>query len=88
MPIFLVAYDLRTPGQDYDRLADELRKFSHCHMQHSVWLVEATGPATALRDALTSFLDGNDTLFVDEVGGTWAGFRMKPCGDWLNVRGL
>lgn len=88
MAIFIVTYDLNQPGQAHDRLAEQLAKFAHCHAQRSVWFVEATGPATALRDALRQFIDANDTLFVDEISGAWAGFNMTTCGKWLNDRGL
>lgn len=88
MPVYLVAYDLKKPGQAYDRLSPELKKFSHCHAQGSVWFVEAKGPTTALRDALMTFIDANDTLFVDEITAGWAGFNMPACGKWLNACGL
>lgn len=88
MPGFIVAYDLNEPGQLHDKLADELRKFTHCHAQGSVWFIEAKGPTAALRDALRVFIDANDKLFVDEVSGQWAGQNMPVCGKWLNDRGL
>ena len=88
MPIYIVAYDLRRPGQQHDRLADELKKFSHCHAQRSVWFIEAKGPTVALQNALVQFIDSNDTLFVDEISSAWAGNGMPTCGKWLNDRGL
>jgi len=88
MPVYIVAYDLKAPGQKHDKLAKQLEGFSHCHAQGSVWFVEAKGPTTALRDALQVHLDANDTLFVDEVSGAWAGKAMPVCGRWLNERGL
>ncbi|WP_147273285.1 hypothetical protein [Paracoccus lutimaris] len=88
MPIYLVAYDLNNPGQNYERITQTLKGFAHCHAQGSVWFVEAKGPTTALRDALAAVLDANDKLFVDEVSGAWAGKSMPVCGKWLNDRGL
>jgi hypothetical protein len=88
MPVFIVAYDLNRPGQQHDRLAEQLSRFPHCHAQQSVWFIEALGPASALASALSQFIDTNDKLFVDQVTGTWAGFNMPVCGKWLNDRGL
>lgn len=88
MPVFIVAYDLNRPGQLHDKLAEQLKKFPHCHAQGSVWFIEATGPTTALRDALRAYVDPNDKLFIDLVSGTWAGLHMPVCGKWLNNRGL
>ena len=88
MPVYIVAYDLNQPGQKHDKLADQLRKFTHCHAQGSVLFIEATGPTTKLRDALSTHIDANDKLFIDEVSGAWAGKGMPVCGKWLNDRGL
>lgn len=88
MPVYLIAYDLNRPGQKHDNLVEQLKDFSHCHAQGSVWFVEAKGPATALRDALAPFFDANDALFVDEISGSWAGHGMRVCGKWLNDRGI
>lgn len=87
MPIYSVSYDLRQPGQSYDRLTEARRSFSHCHAQGSLWFVEAAGPAAALRDALMPLVDRNDVLFIDEVGSAWAGCNMGHCAQWLNDRG-
>ena len=87
MPVFIVAYDLKTAGKDYTNLTTAISAAPHCHAQGSVWFVEHTGPATAVRDVLLQHIDANDVLFVDQVSSAWAGAHMPTCGAWLNQRG-
>lgn len=88
MAVFIVAYDLDKPGQNYTCITSKLESMNYCHAQGSVWFVEYNGSASALRDHLSSCLDQGDHLFVDVVSGTWAGWGMPTCGKWLNDRGL
>ena len=88
MAIFIVAYDLNIVGQNYTCITAKLKSLSHCHVQGSVWFVEYSGNAVNLRDQLKDCLDQNDRLFVDQVSGTWAGWNMPTCGQFLNDRGL
>lgn len=88
MAIFIVAYDLDTPGQNYDCIIKKIEALPCCHAQRSVWFVQYEGTTSALRDHLMSCLDKNDKLFVDYVSGSWAGYHMPVCGKWLNDRGL
>ena len=87
MACFLVAYDLKEVGQNYPSITSKLGSLTNCHAQGSVWFVEWSGTATALRDFLAPCLDANDRLFVDEVSLSWAGWNMPTCGKWLNDRG-
>jgi hypothetical protein len=89
MAVFLAAYDLNTPGKDYEPLLAYLRTFgAYCHAQRSLWFLEWAGSSSQLRNAIGQHLDENDVLFVDRVSDTWAGLHMPKCGQWLNDRGL
>lgn len=87
MGVFIVAYDLKTPGKNYTDLIKAIESVPCCHAQGSVWFVEHAGPPSAIRDVLKAHIDLNDVLFVDEVSTTWAGYGMPVCGQWLNARG-
>jgi hypothetical protein len=84
--VFVVTYDLRSPGRDYTALWDQLRKVGAVRALESVWLLETSQSATEVRDALISWMDANDRLLVVEITAhaAWAGtLMMNPSGEWL-----
>jgi hypothetical protein len=57
MPVFLVGYDLRHGTEDeYRELIETIKKISASwwHCLDSTWLIVHQGPASAIRDALTT----------------------------------
>lgn len=87
MAVFVVAYDLKSPGKNYHELIAQLSSVPNCHAQGSVWFIEHAGPSSGIRDILAKHIDANDVLFVDQDSTTWAGTHMSICGQWLNARG-
>lgn len=82
MGVYLVTYDLRQPGRNYEPLYQELRSYTHCHELESVWLIDTTQRASAIREGLRAKIDANDALFVAELREHWAS-RNYDCADWL-----
>ena len=82
MSVYLVTYDLRAPGRNYDDLYDALKKYTHCHGLESVWFIDSRNSATNIRDHLKKSIDSNDGLFVGKLTRAWAGFSIE-CGEWL-----
>ena len=77
MKLFLVSYDLDSPGQDYGPLTKELGRLGK-RITLSDWVVEvATRSAAQLRDVLRTYIDANDRLAVIElpVGLQWATYN-------------
>lgn len=83
MADFVVAYDLKQKGQNYDCIIGKLKKLTSFHAQGSVWFVKYGGTAGDLRDYLKSCCDDNDRLFVGKIA-TWAGYRMPKGAEFLN----
>lgn len=83
MTVMLVTYDLKQPGRDYAPVHAYLKRFTYCKDLESVWLLDTTATAAAIRDGLTSLIDANDKVFVTPIGRTWASFNFG-CGNWLN----
>lgn len=78
MALFLVAYDLRKAGQNYDGLIGTLESFGyHRRIQQSLWAVQWPGKAQSLIDYLSPLIDGNDMLFVSELADDFAVFRGR-----------
>lgn len=83
----LVAYDLNSPGQKYDKLIAALKEYgTWWHHLESTWLVKTTNSLKEVHDDLRQYLDDNDELLVIDVSGdprSWSGFNQKG-SDWLD----
>ncbi len=77
MPRFLVSYDLITPGQEYPRLVEELKRLGGKKVLASQWAVHVDKTAVELRDHIWGFMDANDRLLISDLESNWAGMRLK-----------
>ncbi|WP_439592385.1 hypothetical protein [Microbacterium sp.] len=79
MTSYLVSYDLRAPGRNYDDLLKYLRSLPYSAKPlESLWLVETTMTAVELRDSLSRLVDKGDGIMVAKTSGEAA---------WRNVDG-
>lgn len=78
MSSFLISYDLHGPHRDYSRIEKGVRALcaNAVRVQDSLWRGTYTGSAIALRDGLKPFVDGNDSLYVEPVEGSWAALNL------------
>lgn len=69
MALYLITYDLKTPGKDYAALAAALSGYGATKVLLSVWLLPSVKSASAIWDAINrdGNLDTNDRLLVTEV---------------------
>jgi hypothetical protein len=76
MTAYIVSYDLKKPGRDFQPLWDRLAQWKATRVLESLWLID-TNPdwAIAIRDDLKQYIDGNDWLFVARLNGetAWTG---------------
>lgn len=85
MSTYLITYDLRSPGRDYSALYERIKTYgTWIHVVESVWEVNTTQSAAAVRDNLTAVMDSNDRIFVTVVGpeAAWRGLT-ESASDWL-----
>ena len=86
MNTFIIGYDLKSPGQDYETLFARIKDISGTwwHCLDSTWIIKHAGSATDVRDALVPFIDENDALLVSELNrnAAWHGIS-GDCGQWL-----
>jgi len=85
MPSYLINYDLRKPGQNYDGLYEAIKSYpSWAHPLESFWVVVSETASTQIRDNLAKHLDKNDGLIVVKSAnsGAWQGLS-KDLTDWL-----
>lgn len=86
MAVYLVSYDLRQPGRNYEPLWQDLRNAGGVRALESLWLVDVNQTAVQVRDLLRTHLDANDRIMVVEItpAAAWAGWALlPPAGDWI-----
>jgi hypothetical protein len=86
MSYYLISYDLRAPGRDYQSLYDAIKRIANgwCHCLESVWIIGHAGPAAMIRDELKQHIDANDRLLVIKVTGDWASWNLSTeITEWL-----
>lgn len=89
MPVHIVNYDLNAPGQNYKNLIEELQRVGAIRYQKSAWLIDNSQSAAQLRDAIMTYLDENDNVFVAEIApdADWAAYNLtRASGLWLKAR--
>ena len=71
MESYLIGYDLRKPGMDYEKLFNAIKSLASnwWHCLDSTWIIKHTGTTNAIRDALTPHIDENDLLVVVRLSG-------------------
>ena len=69
MSLYLIAYDLDKPGQDYDDLYSDLNRIGAERIQDSVWVVKGTYDCVELRKRLQAHMDSNDRILVVGIDG-------------------
>lgn len=86
MPSYIVCYDLRAPGRNYEPLYNRLRQYPNwAKVTESNWVLTTGWTATQIRDDLTGYIDANDRLFVVK-SGIEAAWRNSICQDaWLRT---
>lgn len=84
MPCYVISYDLRQPGRNYEPLYDAIKAYgTWAKINESFWAVVTNQSATQVRDYLLRYLDSNDRIFVLK-SGTEAAWRHQICeNSWL-----
>ncbi len=76
---YVVSYDLKAPGKDYEKLWDALRAMKAERILESEWVLRRSSTsATGLRDHFRQFIDSNDRLLVVCIDSAdWSGWNLK-----------
>ncbi|WP_192822778.1 SinR family protein [Rufibacter sp. LB8] len=86
MKTYLIGYDLRKTGQDYQNLYDAIKALSGTwwHCLDSTWIIKSNSSAFNICEYLKAHIDNNDKLLVTQIAddAAWIGFDQK-CSDWL-----
>lgn len=80
---YLVTYDLKRSGQNYDGLINAIEAYPHKHIMQSVWFIKSSLPAGEIFNHLGGQIDNNDSLLIIEVSSNRAGWIQQVYWDFL-----
>ena len=84
MPVYIVNYDLNSPGQDYAKLFQAIQSFNdYHHLMESTWGVHSTKTAKDVFEFLGQHMDDTDRLFVSELTENSWWYLNKDAVKWL-----
>ncbi len=72
MSAYLIAYDLKSPGQNYSNVIQAIKDSSICWCTYwkSSYLIKSNLSADQITDKVKPYLDSNDRFFVAEASTT------------------
>ena len=81
---YIIIYDLRFPGRNYDNLYQAIRNYGTWgKISQSAWAVVSTQNSVEIRDNLMKYLDVNDRIMVVKSGCDAAWLNAMATKDWL-----
>ncbi len=81
---YLIMYDLRAPGRDYNRLYDAIKSYGTWgKLTESSWAIVSSQSVEAIRNFLINYIDVNDRLIVVLSGRSAAWQNMMANTEWL-----
>lgn len=88
--VYLITYDLKTPGKDYNPLYDAIKSIGdYYHPLESTWLVKSHSNANSISTSLRAIMDNNDYLFVVNISKQdRQGWLPKTAWEWLKNNDL
>lgn len=85
--VYIVSYDLRSPGRNYQALWTRLGEWSAQRALESLWLIDTPCTAAQIRDDLRNHVDINDRIFVAKLTGESAWTSLQgAAAAWIHHR--
>ena len=90
MRMFLISYDLKIPGRNYDSLYEVLKGALHWwHYLESTWIICTNRTMNDWQSRIFNVLDKNDSFLIIEVTGVdRQGWLPQKAWEWLNEKNL
>jgi len=84
---FLITYDLKSPGQNYNKLYESIKAFGEWqHPLESTWFIKVSNDINAetIYNSVRPNMDSNDNLFiVDITDRNYYGWLSKNFWPWF-----
>lgn len=85
--VYLVTYDLKKQGQDYDNVIEAIKNASTgvwCSYWQSSYLIKSNLPtANAVFEKIKPYIDDNDRILVIEVKNNYQGWLSKEHWEYI-----
>ncbi len=82
---YLVSYDLKTPGKDYEKLYTVLKSAEGWwHHLESTWILSTNQSLSSWSDKIRNAIDENDSfIIIDITSAANNGWLPQKAWDWL-----
>lgn len=86
--IYIITYDLRKVGQNYDSLYEKIKSLGQViHPLQNLWILDTGYNITVVRDQLKTTVDSNDLIFVAQLHkGDYSAWMSQEAHTWLEAR--
>lgn len=87
--VYMVTYDLKSPGQNYDDVIKAIKDSSTgkwCSYWESSYLIQSLKTADQIQNAIQPYLDSNDRLIVIKVVRNYQGWLNEE--QWNYIRDM
>ncbi len=86
--IYLITYDLKSPGKDYNTLYDTIKSSSYWwHYLESTWIIQTNQPIEYWSDKIRNVIDQNDLfMIVDITKQPRQGWLKKSAWEWIREK--
>lgn len=86
MSVLLITYDLKKPGQNYEKVLAYIKSFAWARLSESAYAIETTLDVSSVYNAIRRVMDANDEVYIVPLGYPYAGFGPPLVNDWLANR--
>ena len=85
MYLYLISYDLRMPGRNYEGVSTMLKSaLSWWHYLDSTWIIRTSLTIEEWNNKLITQIDANDSLLIiDVTGKARNGWLNKKAWEWI-----
>ncbi len=86
--IYLITYDLKSPGKDYNTLYDTIKTAPYWwHHLESTWIIQTEQSVTYWSEKIRNVIDQNDLfLIVDITEQPRQGWLKKTAWEWIREK--
>jgi len=85
MSVYMISYDLNSPGQNYRDLKEKLESLGKwMHYLESTYVLETNLTASEIYDSLKNTLDDSDRILIMKTTGNWHALLPEKAYDWLD----
>lgn len=77
MSVYIVTYDLNTPGKDYSGVLGEIKKHSWARLSESSYAIDTNKTVYQIYDGIKPYLDSNDNLYIITLTKPWTGYGPR-----------